>query len=84
MDTQYIKNILEYAIALTSEFVTFAIGSVAERLHVSFAEVYRWFKSASIIDNYLVLAYDVLHTFCREHLTDDLIDPLNKKGVKVC
>ena len=34
------------------EFVTFAIGSVSERVHKSPAEIYRLFKQVNIIDGY--------------------------------
>ena len=70
------KNILE--------FVKFAIGSVAERLQKSPAEVYRLFKQAGIIDMYLIPAYDVLHTFSRQYLTDDLLDYMKERGLKLC
>ena len=70
------KNILE--------FVTFSIGSVAERLHKSPAEIYRLFKQENVIAGYLVPAYDVLHTFGRQYLVDDVLDFLQEKGVKIC
>lgn len=70
------KNILE--------FVTFAIGSVAERLHKSPAEIYKVFKQANVIAGYLVPAYDVLHTFGRQYLVDDVLDFMKEKGVNLC
>ena len=70
------KNILE--------FVTFAIGCVAERLQKSPAEIYRIFKQDNVIAGYLIPAYDVLHTFGRQYLVDDLLDFMQKKGVKLC
>lgn len=73
---------LHYFIAL--EFVTFAIGSVAERVHKSPAEIYRLFKQADIIDGYLVPAFDILHTYGRQYLTDDLLDFMQEKGIELC
>lgn len=70
------KNILE--------FVTFAIGSVAERVHKSPSEIYRLFKQLDVIDGYLVPAFDVLHTFSRQYLVEDVLDLLQEKGVKLC
>lgn len=70
------KNVLE--------FVTFAIGSVAERVHKSPAEIYRLFKLTNIINGYLVPAYDVLHTFGRQYLVDDVLEFMQEKGVKLC
>lgn len=66
------------------EFVTFAIGSVAERLHKSPAEIYEAFKQANVITGYLIPAYDVLHTFGRHYLVDDVLDFMQEKGVKLC
>lgn len=68
----------------TLDFVTFSIGSVAEKLGVSAVLVYRWFKSTAIINSYIIPAYDVLHTFSREYIANDLIDLLQKKGIKIC
>ncbi len=65
------------------EFVTFAIGSVAERVHKSPAEIYKLFKQTNLILGYLVPAYDVLHTFGRQYLVDDLLDFMKEKGVKL-
>ncbi len=70
------KNILE--------FVTFAIGCVAERLQKSPAEIYKVFKQANVIAGYLVPAYDVLHTFGRQYLVDDVLDFIKEKGVNLC
>ena len=69
------KNILE--------FVTFSIGGVAERLHRSPAEIYKIFKESNVITGYLIPAYDVLHTFGRQYLVDDLLDFMQEKGVKL-
>lgn len=66
------------------EFVTFAIGSVAERLHKSPAEIYKVFKQTNVITGYLIPAYDVLHTFGRHYLVDDVLEFMQEKGVKLC
>lgn len=70
------KNILE--------FITFAIGSVAERLQKSPSEIYKIFRQSNVIAGYLIPAYDVLHTFGRQYLVDDLLDFMQEKGVKLC
>lgn len=68
----------------TLEFVTFAIGSVAERVCKSPAEIYNLLKRTHVIEGYLIPAYDVLHTFGRQYLVDDILGLLNDKGVKLC
>lgn len=70
------KNILE--------FITFAIGSVAERLQKSPSEIYKIFRQSNVIAGYLIPAYDVLHTFDRQYLVDDVLDFMKEKGVKLC
>ena len=70
------KNILE--------FITFAIGSVAERLQKSPSEIYKIFRQSNVIAGYLVPAYDVLHTFGRQYLVDDVLDFIKEKGVNLC
>lgn len=70
------KNILE--------FVTFVIGSIAERVHKSPAEIYKLLKQANIIDGYLIPAYDVLHTFGRQYLVNDVLELMQEKGVGLC
>ncbi len=70
------KNILE--------FVTFTIGSIAERVHKSPSEIYRLLKQSNLIDGYLVPAYDVLHTFGRQYLVNELLDVMEEKGIKLC
>ena len=70
------KNILE--------FITFAIGSVAERLQKSPSEIYKIFRQSNVLAGYLIPEYDELHTFVREYLVDDVLDFMKEKGVKLC
>ena len=65
-------------------FITFAIGSVAERLQKSPSEIYKIFRQSNVIAGYLIPAYDVLHTFGRQYLVDDVLDFMKEKGVKLC
>ena len=37
-------------------------------------------QDANIIDGYIVPCYDVLHTFSKEYIVDDLVDFMQKKG----
>lgn len=38
-------------------------------------------QDAGIIDGYLVPCYDVLHTFSKEYIVEDLVSYMRKKGV---
>lgn len=62
-------------------FVTFCIGAISLKLKLSRHEVYSRLKAADIIDGYIVPGYDVLHTFSRSYLVDDIIDFMKGKGV---
>lgn len=62
-------------------FVIFCVGSVADALKMSAKDVYRRMSEGNIISGYIVPCYDVLHTFSREYIVEDLIDLMNKRGV---
>lgn len=65
----------------TLNFVIFCIGSVADALKMNAREVYHLMNQSHIISDYIVPCYDVLHTFSREYIVEDLIELMNKKGV---
>jgi len=62
-------------------FVIFCVGSVADALKMSDKDVYQKMSNADIISDYIVPCYDVLHTFSREYIVEDLVDLMNKKGI---
>lgn len=62
-------------------FITYCIGNLSRRLNLSAVEVYRRLKQSGILTDYIVPSYDVLHTFGKEYLMEDLIEYMKKKGV---
>ncbi|MCI6119797.1 MAG: DUF3791 domain-containing protein [Prevotella sp.] len=44
-------------------------------------EIYQRLKTSGILMDYIVPSYDVLHTFGKEYLMDDLTDYMKEKGV---
>ena len=62
-------------------FVSFCVGSVADTLKMSAKDVYQRMSKGGIISDYIVPCYDVLHTFSREYIVEDLVDLMNKKGL---
>ncbi len=62
-------------------FTIFCVGSVAQYLNKNAREVYHSMQNAGIIDNYIIPCYDVLHTFSREYIVDDLVSLMQKKGI---
>lgn len=67
-----------------TEFTTAVIGSVASRLNLPLSVTYNRLKEAGIISSFIVPGYDVLHTFSREYVADDVIALMKEKGVPIC
>ena len=63
------------------DFVTFCVGSLADALHWSESRVYGALRSSGLLDNYIVPCYDVLHTFGKEYIVEDLTEALREKGM---
>ncbi|MCQ2095307.1 MAG: DUF3791 domain-containing protein [Bacteroidaceae bacterium] len=63
------------------DFVTYCIGNLSRRLNMSAVEVYRRLKQSGILNEYIVPSYDVLHTFGKEYLMEDLTEYMREKGV---
>lgn len=61
-------------------FTIFCINNVALFLGKSGKEVYHRMQDANAIDGYIVPCYDVLHTFSKEYIVEDLVDFMQKKG----
>lgn len=65
----------------TVEFATYCIGNLSSRLGLNARDVYERLKTSGILNGYIVPSYDVLHTFGKEYLMEDLIDYMREKGV---
>lgn len=63
------------------DFITYCIGNLSRRLNLSARDVYQRLKTSGILMDYLVSSYDVLHTFGKEYLMEDLTDYMREKGV---
>ena len=63
------------------DFITYCIGNLSRRLNLSVAEVYRRLKQSGILMGYIVPSYDVLLTFGKEYLMEDLTEYMREKGV---
>jgi len=64
----------------TLNFTIFCIGSVAEYLKMNARDVYHLMQDASIITDYIVPGYDVLHTFSKEYIVEDLVEFMKRKS----
>ena len=63
------------------DFVTFCVGNLSQRLGLSQRDVYNRLKASGILSGYIIPSYDVLHTFGKDYLMDDLITYMKEKGV---
>ena len=63
------------------DFVTYCIGNLSRRLGLNACDVYQRLKTSGILTDYIIPSYDVLHTFSKEYLMEDLIDFMKEKGV---
>lgn len=65
----------------TLSFITFCVGSLSDALGMSAGKVYRLLRSSGILSEYIIPGYEVLHTFSKEYIVEDLIELMKKKGV---
>lgn len=65
----------------TLNFTIFCIGSIADHLKMSARDVYHKLNNSGIISEYIIPCYDILHTFSKEYIVEDLISYMHKKGV---
>ncbi len=63
------------------DFSTYCIGNLSRRLGIPAKEVYQRLKTSGILSEYIIPCYDVLHTFGKEYLMEDLISFMKEKGV---
>lgn len=60
------------------DFVTYCIGNLSRRLGLTSIDVYERLKNSGILTSYIVASYDVLHTFSKEYLMDDLTEQMKE------
>lgn len=66
------------------EFAVFAIENVAAELGTSGDRVYRALaEDSSILGDYIIPFYDVLHTQGKEYIVRDILEVMQRKGVSL-
>ena len=66
------------------EFSIFCIENVAEFLAMKGDAVYKLLtEQSTILDNYIIPCFDVLHTQGKEYIVHDIIDVMREKGLAV-
>jgi hypothetical protein len=70
---------------MTSEqsfFAVFCIEALADELGTTGDDVYRMFtENSTILDDYIVPCYDVLHTQGKDYIVRELKELMQKRGV---
>ena len=62
-------------------FTIYCAGILAERLEITERETYHLLCKGDIVDGYIVPCFDVLHTFSKDYIVDDLVSLLKKREV---
>lgn len=62
------------------EFITFCVGSLADALHKTAAQVYGALRSSGVLNDYILPCYDVLHTFSKDYIVEELTEVLKERG----
>ncbi len=61
-------------------FTTYCVGNLAETLGMSAGKVYDLLRTSGILSDYILPGYDVLHTFSKDYIVEDLIACMKEKG----
>ncbi len=64
----------------TLRFTIFCIQSIADHLQMNAKDIYQKMKNSGIISNYIIPCYDILHSFSKEYIIEDLIEYMKRKG----
>ncbi len=66
------------------EFAIFCIENVAVKLGVNAQTVYSALtEKSSILNDYIIPEYEILHTQGKEYIVDDIIELMKERGVAV-
>ncbi len=62
------------------EFVIYCVGNLADHLSMNASQVYSALRTTGTLQDYLIPCYDVLHTFSKDYLINELTDVLKERG----
>ena len=65
------------------DFITFCVGSLSDALCMSASQVYSALRSSGVLNDYIVPCYDVLHTFSKDYLVEELTEVLKERGASL-
>ena len=64
-------------------FITFCVGSLSEALNKSASQVYEALRSSGLLNDYIIPCYDILHSFSKEYIVEDLTEALKERGALI-
>ncbi len=78
---------MEKYIELTQEeirlgFVASCVEFVAAAMKRPYSEIYERMRKARMLKEYIYKHYEAIHTQSREHVTEDLLNYLNRKEMR--
>ena len=62
------------------DFITFCVGSMSDAAGKSASQVYGDLRSSGVLADYILPCYDVLHTFSKDYLVEELTEVLKERG----
>ena len=62
-------------------FTIYCVGVLAEKLGITEQNAYHLLCKGNMIDDYIVPCFDVLHTFSKDYITNDVVSVLKQRGV---
>ena len=62
------------------DFITFCVGSLSDALRMSASQVYGALRSSGVLNDYIVPCYDVLHSFSKDYIVEELTEVLKERG----
>lgn len=65
------------------KFSVFLIYSLSERWEKTPSQVYSILNQTRILDDYIFVCYDTLHTLGTEYLVEDITEFVKEKGVAI-
>jgi len=67
-----------------SFFAVFCVEAISDRLETTGDKVYKMLTEESdILDSYIIPSYDSLHTQGKNYIVNELIELMEKQGVKI-
>ena len=78
LDNAVIKNADEL------EFAVFCIENIAIRLGKNAEDIYQALtEESSILEDYIIPEYDILHTQGKDYIVDDIISLMKERGIQL-